>query len=225
MRKIIFITICLILTFILYSDEKTDFGSYSKMNFDQLHKEEKALKDQSDSYEKNLKLGLVYYFLASIAKEDAMKSVQYLELALTMKNNDVIRSYLGSAWTIAGGQAPNVFDKMKYVNKGTGMLDESYKTLGGEYSFLVLYVTNNLALPDNIFHRYKFALDGLNRLETNFQSFEKYQKAETLYLKADYLNKTGKGKDAMDLCRKITIEYKDTDAALKAKKMIDKYGE
>jgi hypothetical protein len=208
-----------------YGDEKKDISNFSRFSEEQLRNEERNLSSQSDIYEKNYRMGLVAYFLASKGKGLAKNAVDRLDGALKMKDNDYIRAYLGSAWTIAGSQADNVIDKVKFVNTGTKLLDDSYKKLGNEYSFLTMYVQNNLALPDVVFHRDRNAAEGIAGLEGLFGSLDSEGKACVLYLKACYLQKTGKNKDAIDLFEKITLDYKETGYSGLSKKMINKYGE
>jgi hypothetical protein len=225
MKKISIMIFLLIFSFFIFADERNVIETYSNSSMEELLKEENNLLKLNESYEKNYKLGLVYFFNAKSGKEKALKAADSFIKALTIQKNDIIQAYLGSTYTIAGSQAENVVDKVKYVNMGTKILDDVYKTLKDDYYFNTMYVQTNLALPDLVFHRLKYAEMGLKNLEIIFVSLNNDKKSEVLYYKAIYLQKAGKEKDAINLWEKITLDYKDTRYSKLSQTMLDKYGE
>jgi|GEM_PF-6884127 len=225
MKKKIFIFILIMSSVIIFGDETKWIEDYAGKSLQELKKIESDLLVLDDGYEKYAQLGLVYHFQCNNGERKAKTAIHYLEKALEIKKNHIINAYLGSAYTILGGESESVKDKIDYVNKGIEIMDKEYNDHPNDYAIAVLIISNSLELPDIIFHRYKTASDILEKLEAGIKKYDRSKQATILFLKGYALFKKGKKREALNIWQDITLKYSGTNASNDAEKLIEEYGE
>ena len=220
MKKIVIIFIIIISCIIIHSQEAKWREKFSFISLNELKKYESEILSNKDSYEKFAQLGIIYHYQCKFKEKKAKTSIYYLEKALEIKYNYIIKLYLGSSFTILGGQSKAVKDKIGYVNKGTKILDEVYEEHQDDYITSVIVASNSLKLPDMIFHRLKVADKIISNMESKLSKYNNEEKAKIKYLRAYYLFKKNKKSDSLNIAEEIISNYTGTEAEQQAKELI-----
>jgi tetratricopeptide (TPR) repeat protein len=151
MKKIRFIIFILIIfsAFCQHQDKKVS--------------KEKELKEllQRDScnVEVLLELGIYYH-----DKTRPKEAIEVFERLLNLdKENPVACVYLGSSWTIMADKAEKVEDKLRYLEKGTRLLDEAVEKFPDNYTVRLVRGINSACLPE-MFGRFRLTIKDLEYL-------------------------------------------------------------
>jgi len=219
--------ICFILMPI-FSIEEEWIGAASSYKTNDLEKEIKSLENQlkkdKTNYDLITKLGFVYHFLSISGKKVAKKSISYFEESLKIKNDVLIQTYLGSSWTLLGRENLD----LGYLNKGSKMIDESFKKEPENISILIVLLTNGIGMPDFIFSKrepmVQKALETLEKLKTENKLSEGII-GVFLFNKSLYLLKKKDLTNAKLLWKEVLEKYPSSEEAKKSKKLLEQYTE
>lgn len=106
-----------------------------------------------------LELGIYYHDQGKPEKAiDLFNKVLILD-----ENNPTAQVYLGSSYTILADKSPKVEDKLRYLEKGTRILDETVKKFPDNYTVRLVRGINSVHLPD-MFGRFRLAIEDLEYL-------------------------------------------------------------
>ena len=229
MKIKILIIFCLIIFFSSISgsaEEKITGNIYFGYDINKLKKEEQNLINQPDSFEKFVKLGLVYHTLAEKGEIVSQSAIDNFEKALQIEpDNYYVQAFLGSTYTLLSNELKGKTLKMEKADKGIKILDQVLKDHPDDYDINILVAFNSMYLPDKLFGRLKIAQAIIEKLLKDFDQYEPQKKAEVLYLKSLFLFSSAKELEAIELWKKIVKEYKKSSYAELAKEKLKTYTE
>ena len=79
------------------------------------------------------------------------------------KQNPIALIYLGSSYTILADKSKKVEDKLRYLDKGTRLMDETVAKFPDNYAVRLVRGINSVSLPD-MFGRYRLAIEDFEYL-------------------------------------------------------------
>ena len=123
---------------------------------------EKIPKDRDNL----LTLGIVYHNLAGMMlKGTSKKCIDYLKPANKLYPEDpLILAVLGCCITMAGRDASNIPDKIRFVNEGTPMIDKAVSMAPDDVFIRMVRASDSAGLP-KLFGRMKYVKDDLLHVE------------------------------------------------------------
>lgn len=117
------------------------------------------IKKDSTNIQALLELGIYYHDQHVPDKAiDLFNRVLHLN-----KDNPVAQVYLGSSYTILADKSTKVEDKLRYLEKGTRILDATVKKYPDNYVVRLVRGINSVCLPD-MFGRFRLAIEDLEYL-------------------------------------------------------------
>jgi tetratricopeptide (TPR) repeat protein len=210
----------------LYSMVQISGSYFSRLGIDELKKEIDKIQGESDAFIKNARLGFIYHFLSEKGEHTSQNSIDCFNKALELdSDNYILKAYLGSAYTLLANEREEKPAKIKFANQGIQLLDKVYNDNSSDYEVDILYISNSIALPNNLFSRLNNAVTAVDKLISNIKNYNDDQKAEIFYLKALTLFQSGKEPDAIKLWKAVVKDYPNTDSAGLARQNSKKYSE
>lgn len=224
--KISIILILLILNLNIFSLEQLSGRYYSQLNKEELIKEIEKVQSETNEFVKYAKLGFIYHFLSEKGEKKAQNAIDNLTLALNHYNNNyIIKAYLGSAYTLLANEKEEKAIQLKFANQGIKILDQIYNDNSSDYEINILYISNSIALPNNLFSRLINAVEAVDKMVSNINEYDDEQKAEIYYLKAVTLFLSAQELKAIKLWKNIIKKYPNSRYSELSKQKIKKYNE
>jgi len=117
------------------------------------------IKKDSTNIQALLELGIYYH-----NQRVPDKAIDLFDRVLQLdKDNPIAQIYLGSSYTILADKSAKVEDKLRYLEKGTRILDETVKKYPDNYVVRLVRGINSVCLPD-MFGRFRLAIEDLEYL-------------------------------------------------------------
>jgi len=232
LSKLLLLVNILFIIFPCFSTGEQIRGDYPYNVWDEKELRE-IVKDYENKYSverstKALKiLGIAYHNLAVLGNRGvAKRSVRYLKkLRNTLPGDIETLAYLGSATTILGRDSFNPINKIRYVSKGTKLIDKAIKNEPNNIVMRILRISNSRALP-GFFGRYKFVEKDLEFLlefaEKEPLLFPSGLLANIYYLKGEVLKDKGKISSAQEFWRKAVEVSPESPSGKKASERLKK---
>lgn len=176
-----------------------------------LKKQEKERKNEP-AYQRTM--GLLYYVQAAGGKKSAEKAIKWFEKYLNSTDDQLIKAYLGTCYTIYGGDTLN----LAYVSKGYAIVDEACEAAPDNYQVLATRINGALGAPAFLFMKRKELVNkDLVHLQELFakQKITGEQHAGTLVMLAEVFLKEKENGQARELLEKIVKEYPANEDAKK----------
>lgn len=175
----------------------------------ELEREEKERKSQ---IEYHLTIGMLYYMQATNGKKTAGKAIFHLETYLKIHNDVLIKAYLGSCYTIYGGDEGN----LAYITEGLALIDKACSEQPDNYLVRMNRINTALGSPNFLYIKRKELvhrdIEHLLKLVYEQKPDRKLQ-GEILFTKALIFLKERKKEEAVKLLEEIIGKYPENREA------------
>jgi len=197
----------------------------SKINSEltQLQNNLKKDKNNPDIY---AMIGICYHIKSERGEHVASKAIDYLNKSIKIKYDPFVDCFLGSAYTLKGGEKKN----LNSLNGGFKIMDQAFQNDPENLGVIILILSNGVSegIPYFVFNNRLVFLESLFEVVDKLNNQNKIISEDYLnleYLKSLFFLKKEDLKSAISLWKKIVEENPDTIFGEKSKEMLTIYAE